>query len=221
MAGQAITCPFAPCGATLTTIPERQRHDPRPLHRIPLHDLDGHGPMGSCPASLMAHPPGAAERRHLTEAEGRLLRIEADRELSHINPDDPRPPAAEPAGPPSPLFRGGDGNRQTGPNDGQVGYRRLPVKYLPGNDMGGTMASAGEVRAALDHANRLIAGAQSAANAAAGELSQAEQMIDWIRRGGNEPLGGPQVAAAIDKFAEITTLLHAAIEANQTYGADL
>jgi hypothetical protein len=227
MAGKPIVCPFVPCQAPLTTVPERQRHDPHPLHRIPPHETMGREWFGQCPASLMAYPVDRLGRNALQQQEQVLLNIENQRDIDATASDaeqHDRPPVEADRRPhpdrePPFMFRPGPGSdpKVTGPR----AFPRLPVEYLPGTDMGGSMASVAEVRAAIDQANALIAEAQAQAQATSGKLAEARTLINWIRQTTVDPLGLPQVSSAVEKADEIGQLCNLAIEANTTYGGTL
>jgi hypothetical protein len=85
------------------------------------------------------------------------------------------------------------------------------------------VATVPEVRAAIDRANHLIAEAQGALNTqVAGKLGEAKVLLDWIRQTSVDPLGVPQVAAAIELCEQqVAPLCTLAIEQNLTYRGSL
>lgn len=85
------------------------------------------------------------------------------------------------------------------------------------------MATVREVRAAIDAANELIAEAQGALNTVvAGKLAEAKVKIDFVRQTSVDPLGAPQLAAAIELLEQqVAPLCSSAIESNMTYKAGL
>lgn len=85
------------------------------------------------------------------------------------------------------------------------------------------MATVPEVRAAIDRANLLIAEAQSALNVGVtGKLSEAKVLVDWIRETSIDPLGAPQLGAAIELCEQqVAPLCASAIESNTTYRSTL
>lgn len=85
------------------------------------------------------------------------------------------------------------------------------------------MATVNEVRAAIDRANVMIEEARGALNTTVvGKLAEAKVLIDWIRETSIDPLGAPQLAAAIETCEQqVAPLCGSAIESNLTYRSGL
>lgn len=85
------------------------------------------------------------------------------------------------------------------------------------------MATVREVRAAIDEANELIAEAQGALNTiVAGKLAEALVKVQFVQRTSVDPLGVPQLVAAIGMLEQqVAPLCSSAIESNTTYRGTL
>jgi hypothetical protein len=85
------------------------------------------------------------------------------------------------------------------------------------------VATVPEVRAAIDAANELIAEAQGALTTiVSAKLAEAKVKIDWIRQSSVDPLGAPQLGAAIELCEQqVAPLCSSAIESNLTYKAGM
>lgn len=83
------------------------------------------------------------------------------------------------------------------------------------------MASAGDVKAAIAQAKLSLAEAQELSRATNEKLNEALVKINWIRQTSVDPMGAPEIQAAIEACDLILPLCNAAIENAETYAGTL
>lgn len=219
-------CPFEPCTNNVIEVVEQRQADDDELTKLryPQHRVGGHEWFGMCPASLMsavAMLPGSDEYKLLAEQAAMLARMDRERRIARIQAEGvaATAPRAEHSKTPHPneqahqWFRGGSGGVfGHGHDNGPQGYPVLRLVTDDSTSKGDAMASVSEVRAAGGRAAQLLAVAQINAHAVSGQLAEALALLNWIREDSADPVGTPQVAAAIEDVDKVAAACGAAIE---------
>ncbi len=224
-------CPFSACSASVEIIIE-QAHpgdDETTRQRVPEHALEPRTApdYGACPASLMALPLGEHEREHLEQASFGVAMWRAgverkQREPGETEPAVPHSKAPHPERGTDRWFRAGHPGDNPRGESGPKGYQRMPVGYLPGVDMGGSVPpTVGEVRSVIERMQALAAEAQAAAQAAAGKFAEAEALAAWIRQETIDDVGHGYLMAGKQSCEEAVQRAHEAIDAAGHYGRTL
>lgn len=197
-------------------------------YRYPLHEVTGDGSwFGTCPGSLSdVNTPGALVDELLRQTES-FYRQQAERREKQRLIDAMRGPSGEqpqhskaprPHGDGMGWFRESD----PPPHEDELAARRARRAATQTKEGGSAVATVAEVRAAIDAANVLLAEAQLAVNATVqNKLGEAETKLKWVQQGSVDPLGVPQVGAAIALTQDIAALISLAIEQNQNYTGTL
>lgn len=233
-------CPFTLCSASVAMVAERAAPGPSPdaVVRVPQHRLGGHEDLGLCPASLLLVPLSDYDAEQLATqaaAIGRLIEDRAPR------PVDEPVPTPQPESDPRWFRSSGWGDiRQSG----YQGYDQMPQVLLPPTgpereplrivgpqaaapsattSTGGSagVSSVQEVRAAVSAAGQVCAQVVDGLFALEGEAGTALAALNTIRETSIDPMGAPQIMAAVEKIGEAAALLREAIEVGVTYKAGL
>jgi hypothetical protein len=93
-----------------------------------------------------------------------------------------------------------------------------PSTNAPTTRQGGSgVASVSEVKATIQEADRILAEQIDKLFALEGELTTAARLLNAVRQTSVDPMGLPQVRAAIEQIGEANAMLRQAIEENTTY----
>lgn len=230
-------CVFRLCTAEITMVPEREAPgaDPRALVRVPQHRLGGHEEFGLCPASLLAYPISDYDATELETMAVAIERMISDRVRSKAEARD-----VEQGGNPSNgdrpgtdrWFRNSDGDpngggQNSGPHAEQQllppkSPNRLPPGILRPGPLqpppgGFAVTSVEGVKRIITRAGEVLAEASAELFITEGRASEAAELLNLVRDTSSDPMGAPEVMAAIEKIGEANELLRQAIEIGVTY----
>lgn len=223
-----LPCPFSACSARVDLVEMRKHPDSSETMRmVPRHELSPNPEFGLCPASFMTVPLRSDAIKALRD---QALVVDRFRRVANA-----RQQRADADGPPRPRHRkapqperGSDRwfTSHTGDNPrnepGPLGYQRSPLGVYPDTtDMGSSMATVAEVKAALKHAQREAAEAQDMIRQAAIKFTEAKALADWIRQASVDPIGTSALAGAIEACETAQALAGQAIDEQGQYGASL
>lgn len=225
-----MPCPFPPCRANVKLVREMSAPGPTAgaIYRVPRHDVVGDGSWyGGCPASLADADNLGPMRDELLRQTETFYRRQAERREKQKLADALRGPSGEQpqhSKTPRPTADGAGWFHALGSRPGEVKDELAARRARKGTitEGGSSVATVAEVRAAIDRANVLLAEAQLAVNATVqNKLGEAEALLKFVQQGSVDPLGAPQVSAAVALSQDIAALITLAIEQNQNYTATL